>query len=1241
MALPTSTTWNLADFNESTIGGLLSLGPGDLTITPSVSPYFSYNTGFTILSADSRDGAVAQLDFNVGIPARFTVEFEARFPSLPHNMGDLARRKLGVTVADDAGRGISVYFAATGLAVARVDDFGSVSALPDTANTVQEIGSEFRTVRIAVDSALGRAYVFISSDTGGALELRYILPVEQTPPSVIDRFHVFAHGTATEPSALQLRTLRLAGDLVIPNYPPTASAGPDRVAPVGQSVRFDGRASYDVEGAPLTYSWRVVDAPFGSQYAAENSGGSTVDDGDADGSTNTLSFAPGSLPAWVGPGDILLIAGLRHVIATVSNVGGSLTVTTESIPDNLSFRPFRVIRQSLLVDANTETPYALPDVQGIYRFELTVNDGVSDSEPSEVLANIVGARTPFGVEPDVSFLWRALGDEWRFVEGKEVFQEIWCGVAQIISGKLLEAWQHHYNYSIRDAQRTFQRKWLADRTLITEESPDTSSLSVRYGLLRASHEFDLGLPAAAGLTLIFEYLTADTATAAQTVSVTLTGNTLGQITSDINLALSAAGIIAYGYAERREDDAFRFDGLAGSTADDGDGDGYTATFSFTPSSLPAWVSTGDTLVVRGSRYTINTVNNPGGTLTVTAEEIPDNLLSVSFRIYRMVRLGIKSAVRGFKILSTSTAAAAIGLPVDQYNYLTGVTGAAATDTTYYAGDGVSLLEYSVSRYDLLVVNNGQSLSIDRILTESLDPLPGMRVLCFDVVPPDVTPEWSIPSVFRSSVVDYEYAGSYPGDLLKGESYDTSSDTVTDVSGYVVAQRGRQLAVNLNSFLGSMLDPSRYEIRVLGVKRRKGIPLANDVLSIPRLQDKIPVGQTPTLWKENTDYVLEPLYRDTSGAPLPYLQFRDSTFIDPDLEPPDLLWAELTVFSNDPNVEDLFGRLTGFLRDDASNLPADFNYVAGVAGLMYAQQRGPSVFSVNVGAQILLGQPFAEVAGVIEEIRDDFSPLQGRMLIRDADGNTPTRSEIVRSYYYTKDPLDLSSSSGLAVNPDTTLPWAESDSIDQFEPIGAGVDIVDLYNTPNWYIPYVKCGLITEIEKFHYFLVRFNLDLVTLSNLSLLFQFITNVKPTYTHPLLVGLRVHKEDLDVVDEFDMSLYMNLYDSTCGKGLAYKYDDFRGDGTIWSSFDDGDSFFDALTDCPTDIIELCLVIIWAGGIITYDSIFFLDTDVIDVSGTMGPPGSTFTPTYDMLLPAGTYRVCIYTKNGHIVLPPPPPPP
>jgi len=543
------------------------------------------------------------------------------------------------------------------------------------------------------------------------------------------------------------------------------------------------------------------------------------------------------------------------------------------------------------------------------------------------------------------------------------------------------------------------------------------------------------------------------------------------------------------------------------------------------------------------------------------------------------------------------------------------------------------------------------------------------------------------------------------------------------------------------------------------------------------------------------------------------------FIDTDSEPPDILWAELTLLSNEPNVENLFGRLVGFLKDDASLLPADFNYTAGVAGLLYSQQRGPSVAAVEVGAQILFGQPFAEVAGVVEELRTDYSPTQGRILIRDQDGNTPTQSEIVRSYFYKKDPLDLSATSGLDVNPKTGLPWAEGDSISQFASIGAGIDIVDLYNTPNWYVPYVKGGLITELEKFHYFLVTFNLDLVSLSNLVLLQQFILNVKPTYSHPLLVGLRNHQEDIDPVDDLSLYLYMHLYDSTCGMGMAFMYDDYRGDGTIWSTFDTSPTFYDGLIDCPTDIVELCMstttvdtAAVLQGGVdlttasypadflgntldvtvdgvvysilfgavadptavvttinaavgfplaslsannelvltsaligtqsflgaldgtsvggatltftpgslpvwvssgdlvhfqgfvghivavnnglgtmtvtspllpaavsqdfrvweplgsvivnpattpslfttlgiysgqaaysnaVSIDSLWLLDTTVTDISGVVGSLGSTFTSVYDMSLPAGTYRVCFYAKDGRIVLPPPPPPP
>lgn len=1211
----------------------MSLGTGDLTITPTTTPYFSYNDDFSVLTARSADGVFAQLDFNIAVPSRFTVELTARFPEMPHNFADLSSRRTGLAVADDAGRGIAIYFSTNGIAISRIDDFGSVTALPETNDTTEEISSEFRTIRVAVDSGLGRAYVYIGNSETVTPEIRYVLPVEETPASVIDIFRVFAKGLSTQPSRVDIKALRLASDLVIPNFPPTADAGPDRVAPVGQSVRFDGRASFDIEGASLSYAWRLFDAPFGSQYAADVSSGSTTDDGDGDGFTTRLSFALGALPNWVAVGDVLRIGSGRYVIATINNAAGWLETTGEVLPDSLSSTPFRIIDQTALVGADTETPYLVSDVQGIYRAELIVNDGESDSEAAEVLANIVGARAPFGVEPNVSAIWRNLGDEWSLVENRGVFEEAWRGVAQILSGRLLEVWQHHYNTSIRDAQRTFQRKWIAYRSLVTETDPDHAIIEPRYGSILPTHAFESGNPAVAGMSLVFEMFTGETATETTTVAVSLPTTSLSQIVDQLNGHLVGTGISAYAYGLRRDDIRYRMH-FSGSTAPDGGGDGLTNEVSFTALSLPSWVSPNDILVYDGERYLIATVDNAGGTLTIEDDVLPDSLSGASMYVYRACRLGIRGS-RAFRILSSSTAAAGLGIS-ESYNFMEG-SGALATDHSYFV-DGVDLVLGGVRNGDLLVLNNGQSFTIDRVLSDPSDPGPNQRLLLVEPLPFDASAEWAIPSTIISSEVDYEYEGTYPGDLVKAEIFHIPTSTTADALGYVVAQKGTKLAANLTGFFGAFQGSSSFEIRILGVKRRKALPVSDGVLSIPQLQDLIPQSRNPELWKENQDYVLEPFYRELGGAPLPRLQFRDSVFIEPDLEPPDIFWAELTLFSNDSNVEDLFGLLAGFLRDDASGLPEDFNYVAGVAGLMYSQQRGPSVAASRIGAQILFGQPFAEVAGIIEEIRNDFSPTTARMLIRDQTGDAGVQSEIVRTYYYRKDPLDLTATSGLANNEaeNPPRPWAVGDEIPQFSPIGAGVEIVDLYNDPKWYIPYVRSGLMTELEKFHTFLVRFNLDLVSLSNLALLFSFITRVKPTYTHPILAGVRQIVDDIDVVDDLGMSLIMHLYDTVCGSPRAFMYDDYRGDGTIWSEFDDGSTYFDGIVDCPLDIIQFLLTIDWGGGVITYDSIFFEDTSVVDVDGAFtGIPGSTFAPVYDMTLPAGTYTVIATIKGGGVVIP------
>jgi len=1212
--------WDLADFDATTIGGLLSLGPGNVTISPTTSPYFSYPRPDT-LRVQSRAGSTASIVFNTSVPAQYTLEAVIRFSALPRSGADLAGRSAGFTVADGSGRGLSLYFTASGISVSRVDDFGSAVLTPDSSEIVQEANTTFLTIRVAADSALGRAYIYLGEGETDFLSHAYTVPISETPPSVTDLFELFATGTASEPVDFELRRLRLSSSLIIPDFLPIADAGEDQVAPVGKVIRLDGRRSYDAEGSPLSYLWRVIDAPFGSAYAAELSSGNTTDDGDVDGVTDILSFPTGALPAWVTAGDILRIGDAILVIDTVDNAGGQLTITTDSLSDSITATPFRIIRQSLLVGADTETPYAVPDTQGIYRFQLIVNDGHSSSEASEVLTSIVGARAPFGVEPDVSFLWQAIGDEWAQVENRDLFEEFWTGMAQLMSGKLLEAWQYHYNLSIRDAQPYFQRKWVPYYTLLPETAPAEATFSMRYGFLRAAFEFESGLPSVTGGTLSVEYFTGQGLTDTEVVEISLVGSSLSSIVSSVNAALVGTGIRAKAAPVMVDSGAYRVESTGALSG---------TTLTFTPGTLPSWVTAGSFFAMAGHRALVVSANNGLGELEI--DTAPVEGLAGTWRVYRACRLVLESPTRGFWINPTA-ASTSLGFDTETVCSLSGLEGAVATGNTYMTEGGVDLSYLGVVRDDTLVLNNGQSFRIDRTLSGLLDPFPNQRLLLSSPLPLDASAEWDIGSNVVSTSLDFDRGLVYPGDVVRFEIFDTTTSVVSDARGIVLGVRGNRLSVYLEDLYGAVLSPSRYEVRLIGVRRRKAIPLEEHTVSVPQLQDKIPVDADPTILRENLDYVLEPFYRDTNEAPILALQFRDETYVGPDEEPPDVLWAELTLFDNAPNVENLHGELAGFYRDDAAAFGPGFNYIAATGGILYSYLRGPTPEATRIGAQILLGQVFSEAKGIILEIRDDFSPTRGRILVQDAE---PPQSEVVRTYYYRKRPVDLSPVSGLADNPATGLPWAEGDTINQYDPIGSGVDILDTKNDPDWYVPFVRSRMITEVEKFMTYLVQFDLDVVSLVNLQLLLQFVTKARPTYAYPLLVGVRYHDDEIDVVDEFSMNVTLNLYDSVCGSGLAYMYDDFRGDGSVWSSHDDGNTFYDALIDCPTDIIEFCMTMAWAGGPITFDTIFFLDTEVTDLDGVhTGIPGSTFTPTYDMTLPAGDYRVCAMIKSGSVVLP------
>lgn len=1188
---------------------LLHLPAGDLTV---VGTAFTYSAGTGLLTAASSGGAAAYADFHTAMPGEFTFDFVFRLPQLPHDSADLADHHVGIQLADDGGRGLAIYFSQAGIAIARIDDFGSVSSLPDSTQYTAEVARYFHRIRVVVDSVMGRAYVFIGRETDAFPTLRYIVPVEATPTGIADRFRVMLRGTSSQPVQFELRTMQLAGASLLPNLPPVANGGGDKVITSGNTARLDGRGSYDPEGASLSYTWRAVDAPFNSDFAYDGSDASTADDGDSDGATPFLSFTPSSLPDWVVAGDVVLLLGSRYLIQSVDNPGGTLTATTDAFPDNITPSIFRIIRQSVLVGAGTPTPSVVPDIPGLYRFTLIVNDGVIDSEETEVLVSVVGARAPMGIEPSVEVLWTALGDEWSLVANKDIFTEFWRGTTQILGAKMLEVWQHHYNTSLRDSQRVFQRKWIAFKTLITEPLPDFAAILPRYGKIEGTYDFTAGGPSVAGATLVFELPNIDGSFTQY--PVTLSGTAVATIIADITAAMGVSGynLDIHGY----------------STVD-------------------------------GAR----------------------------------TLFGIKSTTLGFRLGISSSAAALLGLTTAAFNYCSGVRGAAATGYTYRVDTGTDLNDYEITQGDLLVLNNGQAFRIERVLNDPRDGAGGQRLLLRDPLPSDASAEWLIPSTLKSHETDYEAAGVYPGDLVKVESYLESTQAFADHTGLVVAQSGRVIGANFDNLYAFFQNPT-YILRWLGVKRRKSVALPADVISIPQLQDLIPLSADPTIWTENIDYILEPFYRDELGEAIPQLQFADSVFIEPDIEPPDVLWAELVLFNNDQNIEDLFGRLVGFLREDTKDLGEGFSYLSGVSGLMYAMQRGPTPNAMRIGTQILFGQPFAEVAGTVTEVRDDYSPTKGRILVQDYDGHTPSTSEIIRSYVYRKDPLDLTATSGLDLNTVTGLPHAVGDKLEQFDPIGGGVSLEDYVNSPNWYAPFVASRIFSELEKFFYFAVRFNLGLVSLANLTLINQFIYRIKPTYTFPILLGSKYAAEDIDLTDslvfegalgggDLPGGIVYQLYDAfkgegdyhpahtpelenPVGRGQAFLVDDFRGDGTLWSHVGgvdllgvpdhDGMSYADGILDVPQDYIDVLVVVHWLGGNIPapnpdylVDPFYFIYyypgknivLGTVDGDGYFTETGVPFDPSAFPLgegvwLDAGYYALIKTTDTGNQILPP-----
>ncbi len=428
--------------------------------------------GYYLLSEDGTPSGIF-VDQSLGT----TVSLEAVFraDALPSDFNTAVHRVF-LGSYDDSLFCQGLFITQVGLAFGGAYDDNPLT-LADSSSLVQ--AGETYVMRLVLSGEQQAVYVYWSTvteaETLGGPVLRYTLPLlaSASVPSHQEGVYVDVLGTLDSPCQIVLRSLCASSAALVDNMPPKANPGPDQVVAGCSVIHLDGSGSSDPEGGPLSYFWRVIDAPEESRYVDSGGDGRTAED--IDGFVSKLySIHAGSAdPFEFAAGDVLMLEGVPYrLVSSGTDMGGDyFTVDGDVLPAGRSGQSFKIVRQGGFITSTEVVATYLPDVLGIYRFDLRVKDASLFSPATEVLVNVTSVNAPRGVTPDASFVWDYMSDVSRLLEDGERVEVIWSGIMQVIGAELLHLWEVDYGKSLKDVQRTVARRWLHYDLLLREPFP--------------------------------------------------------------------------------------------------------------------------------------------------------------------------------------------------------------------------------------------------------------------------------------------------------------------------------------------------------------------------------------------------------------------------------------------------------------------------------------------------------------------------------------------------------------------------------------------------------------------------------------------------------------------------------------------------------------------------------------------------------------------------------------------------